>query len=79
MQKAEKTFHVRTMDKNDPGYTHFRNDAYALKTRHHVTSAEAFYERANANTLRTLDYASRFALVLEDKDILNERIAALLE
>ena len=69
---------VKTMDKNDPGYTHFRNSAHALKTLHHTTSVEAFYERANINTLRTLGYASRFALVLKDKDVLNERIATLL-
>lgn len=74
-----ETAFTKTKDKNDPGYTHFRNGAYALKTRHHVKSVEEFYERANINTLRTLGYASRFALVLEDKIVLNERIAALIE
>lgn len=70
---------VKTMDKNDPGYTHFRNDAHALKHEHGVETAEAFYNQARINTLRTLGYASRFALVLEDKDVLNERIAALFD
>ena len=70
---------VKTMDKNDPGYTHFRNDAYALKHEHGVETAEAFYNQARINTLRTLGYASRFALVLEDKDVLNEHIAALFD
>lgn len=69
---------TKTKDKNDPGYTHFRNNAYALKHRHRVRSAKEFYHRAHINTLRTLGYASQFALVLEDKEVLNERIAALL-
>lgn len=68
---------VKTMDKNDPGYTHFRNDAYVLKHQHGVETAEAFYEQVHKNTARTLGYASRFALVLEDKEVLNERIASL--
>lgn len=72
---AEAAF-VKTLDKNDPGYTHFRNSAHALKTRHGIRSAEHFYTRVNENTLRTLSYASQFALILEDKDVLNERIAA---
>lgn len=69
---------TKTKDKNDPGYTHFRNSAYALKYRHGVQSAEEFYHRAHINTLRTLGYASQFALILEDKEVLTERIAALL-
>jgi 5'-deoxynucleotidase YfbR-like HD superfamily hydrolase len=69
---------VKTFDKNDPGYTHFRNRAYALRVKHKVRSSAEFYARANENTLRTLGYASLFPLVLEDKDVLNDRIASLL-
>lgn len=70
---------VKTMDKNDPGYTHFRNDAYGLRVHHGVQSVERFRRQAAINTFRTLGYASQFALVLEDKDVLNERIAKLIE
>lgn len=77
LEDKEAAF-TKTKDKNDPGYTHFRNSAYALKHRHGVQSAEEFYHRAHINTLRTLGYASQFALVLEDKEVLNERIAALI-
>jgi len=70
---------VKTMDKNDPGYTHFRNDAYALRVHHGVRSVSQFRKQARKNTERTLTYASRFPLLLEDKAILTGRIAHLLD
>ena len=67
------------MDKNDPGYTHFRNGAHALRTRYSMSSIAEFRAQADKNTLCTLDYASRFPLVLQDKEITNDHIAAFLE
>jgi len=69
---------VKAIDKNDPGYTHFRNGAHALKTVHNVHSAAAFHEQARANIARTLPYAERFPLVLEDKYELTDRIATYI-
>ena len=77
MSDREAAF-VKTDDKNQPGYTHLRNDAYALRVVHDVQSVEEFYVQAEANTFQTLLYASQFTLALEDKDVLNERIAAFL-
>ncbi len=75
----DEAAYVKSQDKNDPGYTHFRNDAYALREYHGVKSPAAFREQAEHNTLRTLGYASRFPLVLEDKYELTHRIAQLIE
>lgn len=70
---------VKSMDKNDPGYTHFRNNAHALKTQHNMKSAKQFKAQADSNIERTLPYASRFHLVLDDKYELTERIATYIE
>lgn len=70
---------VKAQDKNDPGYTHFRNDAHSLRTRHGVQSSAELRTQADANTLRTLGYAARFPLVLADKHELTDRIANLFD
>jgi uncharacterized protein (DUF1697 family) len=70
---------VKSMDKNDPGYTHFRNNAHALKTVHNMQSVKQFKAQANSNIERTLSYAGKFPLVLEDKYELTERIATYIE
>ncbi len=70
---------VKALDKNDPGYTHFRNDGYALKHHHGMRSASEFRSQADHNTARTLPYAGRFPAVLADKRELTARIANLFE
>ena len=74
---AEAAF-VKSMDKNDPGYTHYRNHAYALRTLHGVKDAAAYKEKTRANIQRTLPYASTFPLVVEDKYELADRIATFI-
>ncbi len=74
---AEAAF-VKAMDKNDPCYTHYRNRAHALRTLHGVKSAAAYKEQTRANIQRTLSYANKFPLVIEDKYELTDRIATFL-
>lgn len=70
---------VKSMDKNDPGYTHFRNNAHALRTQHGMNNVDAFMAKSYANTVRTLSYACRFPLIIEDKYELTNRVATYIE
>ena len=74
---AEAAF-VKSMDKNDPCYTHYRNHGHALRTLHGVKSAAAYKKQTRANIQRTLSYADKFPLVVEDKYELTGRIATFL-
>ncbi len=75
----DEAIFVKSMDKNDPGYTHFRNNAHALRTRHGVDNVGAFLAQSYANTARTFSYAGQFPLVLEDKYELTNRIATYID
>lgn len=69
---------VKSMDKNDPCYTHYRNHAHALRTLHGVKNASAYKQQTHANIQRTVSYASKFPLIIEDKYELTSRIATFL-
>lgn len=70
---------VKSKDKNDPGYTHFRNNAHALRIQHGMHDPDTYMAKSYANTIRTLTYAGRFPLVLEDKYELTNRIASYIK
>lgn len=70
---------VKSIDKNDPGYTHFRNGAYALRVHHNMRSRTEFKDQSHTNLERTLSYVSQFPHVLTDRLELTDRIANLLE
>lgn len=74
----DEAMFVKSMDKNDPCYTHYRNRGHALRTLHGVKSAAAYKEQTRANIQRTLSYANKFPLVIEDKYELTDRIATFL-
>lgn len=70
---------VKSIDKNDPGYTHFRNGAYALRVHHNMNSRAEFKAQSHTNLERTLSYVSQFPHVLTDRLELTDRISTLLE
>ena len=70
---------VKTADKADPGFTHFKTRGLALVQDHQIQSAEEFYAKIDVVTRRIMSYAHHFPEFLHDRDELTRRIAHITE
>jgi 5'-deoxynucleotidase YfbR-like HD superfamily hydrolase len=65
---------VKTFDKLDPSYTHFRNSGQQLRDYYHHKSPESFLAKVAEDTLRIQPYGNEFPQVMEDRLELTQRI-----
>lgn len=63
----------KTLDKFDPGFTHFTNRGAALR-HHDIYDATRFLQDSNQTTVRMQPYASNFPIVMEDRQTFIRRI-----
>lgn len=66
---------TKSIDKLDPGFTHFANHGAQLLTHYRYQTKDSFVKDIETGTNRIRSYGSSFPFVLEDREELTKRIA----